>query len=73
MVTGCFRLFVQENQKNYWKQPNLNTPRKRESFSLYLVVMGKHDNAEETDSVRPIQYSTSDIILAFTPAPTPRS
>jgi hypothetical protein len=40
--------------KIYWKQSNLNTPRKRESVSLYLTVMGKHVNVEEVDSVPPI-------------------
>ena len=32
--------------------------------------MGRHGNAEEADPARLIQYSTSDIIIAFTPAPT---
>ena len=35
--------------------------------------MSRDDNAEETDSGRPIQYSTSDIIIVFTPSPTPCS
>ena len=35
--------------------------------------MARHDNPEEADPARLIQYSTSDIIIAFTSAPTPYS
>ena len=31
--------------------------------------MARHVNEEETDSVRPIEYSASDIIIGFTPVP----
>ncbi len=34
------------------------------------IVMAMHGNAEEANSARPIQYSVSDIIIAFTPAST---
>ena len=35
--------------------------------------MARHGNAEEANPVRLIQYSTSDLIIAFTPAATPCS
>ena len=35
-----------------------------------FAVMARHGNAAEADSARPVQYSTSDIIITFTPAPT---
>ena len=42
----------------------------KEQSAVQNCVMARHGNAEETDSARPIQYSTSDIIITFTPAPT---
>ena len=38
-----------------------------------FAVMAWHGNAEEANPVRLIQYSTSDLIIAFTPVPTPCS
>ena len=35
--------------------------------------MSKYGNAEKEDSPRPIPYSTSDIMITFTPVPTPYS